>query len=243
MRASMCLGQLMTGMLLGKMAHGAWHRPGVSISTPHVCPDGWDPMAEIEFGAFPAAKQRLEVVGLFGGILPSAQDCPVVRVLLILGIMPGPSTQSKVWLGPGKAQPVEGHQAAKFNAACAETCTSHLPRQDSEVVGLVSSNQVDEVHDVAKRHPQRRIINKKGSPSRWGGNQPADPMAILVAVVAHIKEFVIVILVAVKMANFSQVHPGKWEQLVQLGIVVVESPQVGWASIFDCLPFLRHEAS
>ncbi len=94
-----------------------------------------------------------------------------------------------------------------------------------------------------KRHPQRRIINKKGGPSCRDGNQPADPMAILVAVVAHIKEFVTIILVALKMANFSQVHPGKQEQLKQLGLIVVESPQVGWASIFDCLPFPRHEAS
>ncbi len=56
---------------------------------------------------------------------------------------------------------------------------------------------------MAKRHPQRRIINKKGGPSRRDENQPADPMAILVAVIAHIKKFVIVIRVAVKMANFS----------------------------------------
>jgi hypothetical protein len=118
-----------------------------------------------------------------------------------------------------------------------------LAMQDSEVVGLVSSNQVDEVHDAAKRHPQRRIINKKGGPSLQEGNLPADPMAILVAVVAHIKKKFIVILVAVKMANFSQVHPGKREQLEQLGIVIVKSPQVGWASIFDCLPFSRHEVS
>ncbi len=68
-------------------------------------------------------------------------------------------------------------------------------------------------------------------------------MAILEAVVAHIKEIFIVILVAVKLANFSQVHPGKREQLEQLDIIVVESPQVGWASIFDRLPFPCHEAS
>ncbi len=86
-------------------------------------------------------------------------------------------------------------------------------------------------------------MNKKGGPSRQDGNQPADPMAILVAVVAHIKKISSFILVAVKMANFSQVHPGKREQLEQLGIVVVKSPQVGWASIFDCLPFPCHEAS
>ncbi len=80
MRAGMCLGQLMTGLLLGKMAHGAWHLPRVSISTPHACPDGRGPMAEIEFGAFPAAEQRPEVVGLFRRILPSARDFPVVGV-------------------------------------------------------------------------------------------------------------------------------------------------------------------
>jgi hypothetical protein len=113
-------------------------------------------------------------------------------------VLPGPSTQLKVMLGPVEARPVKGHRAGKFDAACAEACASHLPRQDSEVVGLVSSNRVDEVHDAAKRHPQRRIINKKGGPSRWDGNQPADPMAILVAVVAHIEKFVIVILIAVK---------------------------------------------
>ncbi len=66
-------------------------------------------MAKIEFGAFPAAEQQLEVVGLFGGILPSAWDCPVVGVSLVLGIMPVPSTQLKIRLGPGKAQPVKGH--------------------------------------------------------------------------------------------------------------------------------------
>ena len=53
-------------------------------------------------------------------------------------------------------------------------------------------------------------------------------MAILVAVVAHIKEFVTIILVALKMANFSQVHPGKQELLEQLGIIVVKLPQVGF---------------
>ncbi len=162
-------------------------------------------MAEIEFGAFPATEQGLEVVGLFGGILPSAQDCPVVGLLLVLGVMPGPITQLNVRLGPGKTRPVEGHWVAKFDAACAEACASHLPRQNSEVVGLVSSDQVDEVHHAAKHHPQGRIINNKGGPSRRDGNQPADPMAILVAVVVHIKKNFIVILVAVKMANFSQV--------------------------------------
>jgi hypothetical protein len=200
-------------------------------------------MAEIEFGAFPAVEQRLEVVGLFGGIFLSAPDCPVVGVLLVLGVMPGSSIQLKVRLVPGEARSFKSHRATKFDAACAEACASHLPRQDSEVVGLVSSNQVDEVHDRAKRHPKRRIMNKKGGPSRQDGNQPADPMAILVAVVAHIKKISSFILVAVKMANFSQVHPGKREQLEQLGIVVVKSPQVGWASIFDCLPFPCHEAS
>ena len=66
-------------------------------------------MAQIEFGAFPAAEQGLEVVGLFGGILPSARDCPVVGVLLVPGVMLGPSIQLKVRLGPGEARPVEGH--------------------------------------------------------------------------------------------------------------------------------------
>ncbi len=189
MRAGMCLGQLMTRMLPGKMAHGAWHPPGVCISAPRARPDGRGPMAQVEFGAFPAAKQRLEVIGLFGGILPSARDCPVVGVVLVLGVMPGLSTQLNVRFGPGKAQPAEGHRAAKFDAACAEACASHLPCQDSEVVGLVSSDQVDEVHDAAKRHPQRRIINKMGGPSHRNGNQPADPMAILLAVVATSKNF------------------------------------------------------
>jgi hypothetical protein len=76
--------------------------PMVSISTPRACPAGRCPMAEIEFGAFPAAKQQPEVVGLFGRILPSARACPLVEVPLVLGFLPGPSTQLMVQLGPGE---------------------------------------------------------------------------------------------------------------------------------------------